>query len=79
MATARLCFCASMTPARRVCTQLNQDSPNRANMGRSCQETAVRGAMDQVRYAFADAREAYYADTHGAPASAIAPETDYPR
>ncbi|HEX2817508.1 MAG TPA: UrcA family protein [Phenylobacterium sp.] len=62
--------------ARRVCTQLNQDSPNPANMGRSCQEVAVRGALDQVRYAFADARDQAYADTYGAPASATAPDRD---
>src|SRR5438045_2980138 len=43
--------------ARHVCTMLNQDGPNRANLGRSCQDNAVRGAMDQVRYAFADARD----------------------
>lgn len=60
--------------ARHVCTQLNQESPNPANMGRSCQENAVRDAMDQVRYAFADAREQAYADTYGAPASATVPD-----
>jgi UrcA family protein len=63
--------------ARHVCTMLNQDGPNRANLGRSCQDNAVRGAMDQVRYAFADAREGAYADTFGAPASATVPDTDY--
>jgi len=62
--------------ARRVCTQLNQDSPNPANMGHSCQEVAVRDAMGQVRYAIADARDAAYADTYGAPASATEPAYD---
>jgi len=62
--------------ARRVCTQLNQESPNPANMGHSCQELAVRGAMDQVRLAFADARDAAYADTYGAPVSATVPDYD---
>jgi len=64
--------------ARRVCTQLNQESPNPANMGHSCQEVAVRGAMDQVRFAFADARDAAYADTYGAPTSATVPDYDGP-
>jgi UrcA family protein len=63
--------------ARHVCTMLNQDGPNRANLGRSCQDNAVRGAMDQVRYAFADARDQAYADTYGEPASATVPDTYY--
>ena len=56
--------------ARRLCTQLNQESPNPGNMGHSCQEVAVRDALDQVRLAVADARDAAYADTYGAPVSA---------
>jgi len=64
--------------ARRICTRLNQESPNRANMGHSCQENAVRGAMDQVRYAFADAREQAYVDEYGAPVSARVPDYEHP-
>jgi UrcA family protein len=56
--------------ARRICDRLNQDSPNPANMGHSCQEVAVRGAMDQVRQVFADARTSAYADAYGEPTSA---------
>jgi UrcA family protein len=57
--------------ARRLCTQLNQQSPNPGNMGHSCQEVAARDALDQVRLAVADARDAAaYADTYGAPVSA---------
>ena len=63
--------------ARHVCTQLNQESRNPANLGRSCQEMAVRGALDQVRYAFADARDQAYADAYGAPVSATAPDPEY--
>jgi UrcA family protein len=65
--------------ARRVCTQLNQDAPNAANLGHSCQEVAVRNAMDQVRFAFADAREAAYVDRYGAPVSATEPDYPPPR
>jgi len=64
--------------ARRVCTRLNEESPNAANLGRSCQERAVRGAMDQVRFAVADARasaSASYVDTYGAPVSARVRDT----
>ena len=63
--------------ARHVCTQLNQESRNPANLGDTCQDNAVRGAMDQVRYAFADARDQAYADAYGAPVSATVPDPDY--
>lgn len=56
--------------ARRLCTRLNQDSPSPANLGKSCQDYAVRGAMGQVRQAFADAASPAYADAYGAPVSA---------
>ena len=56
--------------ARWICTRLNQDSPNPANLGKSCQDIAVRGAMSQVREAFADARSPAYADAYGTPVSA---------
>jgi UrcA family protein len=56
--------------ARRLCTQLNQDSPGHTNMGKSCQELAVRDAMYQVRQAFADAGAPAYVDAYGAPVSA---------
>ncbi|MFI4964705.1 MAG: UrcA family protein [Caulobacterales bacterium] len=62
--------------ARRICTRLNQDSPSPANLGRSCQDVAVRDAMDQVHEAFADASSPAYVEAYGAPASAIAP-ADY--
>jgi UrcA family protein len=62
--------------ARHVCTQLNQESRNPANLGHTCQDNAVRGAMDQVRYAFADARDQSYADAYGAPVSATVPDDD---
>jgi UrcA family protein len=63
--------------ARHVCTQLNQESRNPANLGHTCQDNAVRGAMDQVRYAFADARDQAYADAYGAPVSATVPDPEY--
>jgi len=56
--------------ARRVCTRLNQETRNPANMGRSCQDFAVRDAMGQVRQAFADAGAPAYVDAYGAPVSA---------
>jgi len=62
--------------ARHVCTQLNQESRNPANLGHTCQDNAVRGALDQVRYAFADARDQAYADEYGAPVSATVPDPD---
>jgi len=63
--------------ARRLCARLNQESPNPANMGHSCQENAVRGAMDQVRQAFADATaNSAYVDEYGAPVSARVPDYD---
>jgi UrcA family protein len=62
--------------ARRICTRLDQPDPSAANLGHSCQEVAVRDAMEQVHTAFADAAaSAGYADTYGAPASATAPDT----
>lgn len=60
--------------ARRICTQLNQEGPGPANMGRSCQEIAVRDAMGQVRQAYADAASPAYVDRFGAPTSATAPD-----
>jgi UrcA family protein len=63
--------------ARRLCTQLNQESRNPANMGRSCQDYAVRDAMGQVRQAFAEANSPAYVDAYGAPASATAPDYYY--
>jgi UrcA family protein len=41
--------------ARDICDELGQDRPNAANLGHSCQDTAVAGAMNQVRLAVADA------------------------
>jgi len=58
------------TVARRLCTQLNQEGRNPANMGRTCQDYAVRDAMSQVRQAFADAGAPAYVDAYGAPVSA---------
>jgi len=63
--------------ARRLCTRLNQESPGPANLGKSCQENAVRGAMGQVRQAFADAgANSAYVDEYGAPVSARVPDYD---
>ena len=60
--------------AGRVCDQLNEARPSAANLGHSCQEVAVRGAMGQVRTAFADARSgAAYAGRAAAQASAVVP------
>jgi UrcA family protein len=56
--------------ARRLCTRLNQDSPSPANLGKSCQDVAVRDAMSQVHQAFADAASPAYVDAYGAPVSA---------
>jgi UrcA family protein len=60
--------------AGRVCDRLNEARPSAGNLGHSCQEVAVRGAMGQVRIAFADARSGpAYAAAYGTQASAIAP------
>jgi len=64
--------------ARRVCTQLNEEGRNHNNLGKSCQDRAVRDAMDQVHEAYADAGNAAYVDRHGAPTSATAPDRDWP-
>jgi UrcA family protein len=61
--------------ARRVCTELNEASPNQHNLGKSCQDLAVRGAMGQVRQAFASADSTAYVNTYGAQASATVPDT----
>lgn len=59
--------------AWRICNRLDQPAPSGANLGHSCQEVAVRDAMEQVHTAFADAAgSAGYANTYGAPASATA-------
>ncbi|MFL5294905.1 MAG: UrcA family protein [Phenylobacterium sp.] len=65
--------------AGRVCDQLDEPRPHAGNLGRSCQELAVRAATDQVRLAFADARWApafgansYPANSYAAEASAVA-------
>jgi UrcA family protein len=64
--------------AGRLCNQLNQDPASHHNMGKSCKDVAIRGAMDQVRQAFADAGDtAGYADTYGAPVSATVPNIPY--
>ena len=66
--------------ARRVCTQLNEDSPNHNNLGKSCQERAVRDAMGQVHQAYADARDSSaYVDRYGTPTSATEPDTYGPQ
>lgn len=72
------------TTAGRICDRLNEPRPAPGNLGKSCQDIAVRGAMDQVREAFEDARLRYaeanassaYADAYGAPVSATAPNPD---
>lgn len=61
--------------AERLCSELNQDPASFHNMGKSCQDVAIRGAMDQVRQAFADASaNPAYANTYGTPTSAVAPD-----
>lgn len=58
--------------ARDICDELGQDRPNAANLGHSCQDNAVAGAMDQVRLAVVDAV------TRGGPAyAAAAPPAAY--
>jgi UrcA family protein len=42
--------------AGRVCDRLNEPRPSAGNLGHSCQEVAIRGVSDQMRLAFADAR-----------------------
>lgn len=62
--------------ARDICDELGQDRPNHTNLGRSCQEAAVRGAMDQVRIAVADAYAnppAYAVTGTGADTAYVAP------
>ncbi|MDB5494656.1 MAG: UrcA family protein [Phenylobacterium sp.] len=43
------------TAARDICDQLGEPRPGPANLGHSCEDVAVAGAMDQVRLAVADA------------------------
>jgi UrcA family protein len=62
--------------AGRLCDQLNQDPATHHNMGKSCKDIAIRGALDQVRQAFADAGTSpAYVDAFGAPVSATVPDT----
>jgi UrcA family protein len=59
--------------AGRVCDRLNRPRPSAGNLGHSCQEVAVRGASDQVRLAFADARAvSHYAAVEARPAGSYA-------
>lgn len=41
--------------AKDVCRKVGEDPPLRGNLGRSCQDNAIRDAMVDVRVAFADA------------------------
>jgi UrcA family protein len=60
--------------AGRVCDQLGEARPAAGNLGQSCQEVAVRGASEQMRYAFAAARSGpAYAGSYAVQASATAP------
>ncbi len=64
--------------AGRLCDELNQDPASHHNMGRSCKDAAIRGAMDQMHQAFADAAaSASYVNAYGASASATALATPY--
>jgi UrcA family protein len=65
------------TTAGRICDRLNEPHPAAGNLGHSCQEVAVRGAMSQVRLAYADARSPAYASAYGAPVSARVSDTVY--
>ena len=59
--------------AGRVCDRLNEPRPAPGNLGHSCQEVAVRGASDQIRLAFADARAvSHYAAAEARPAASYA-------
>jgi UrcA family protein len=52
--------------ARDICDELGEARPDRTNLGRSCEDNAVAGAMSQVRVAVADAM------ARGGPAYAVA-------
>jgi UrcA family protein len=54
--------------AKDVCRQIGEDAPLRGNLGKSCQDTAIRDAMVSVRVAFADAQtyQAFAANDLGA-------------
>ncbi|HEX5379372.1 MAG TPA: UrcA family protein, partial [Phenylobacterium sp.] len=41
--------------AKDVCRQIGEEAPLRGNLGKSCQDNAIRDAMVDVRTAFADA------------------------
>jgi UrcA family protein len=61
--------------AGRLCDQLDQDPASNHNIGKSCKDVAIRGAMGQVRQAFADAgSNPAYVNTYGTPTSAIVPD-----
>ncbi len=61
-----------------VCEELNEPGPSAANLGRSCQEIAMRDAFAQVKVAAAAARGAAYADAAFSDPSffAVAPSAD---
>ena len=59
-----------------VCDELNEPGPSAANLGRSCQEIAMRDAMAQVKLAVASARGAAYADAAFSDPSFFAPAAD---
>jgi UrcA family protein len=62
--------------ARGICDELGSDRPNAANLGRSCQDLAVRDAMQQVRIAVAQAFDrppVYVAAGAGADTAYVAP------
>lgn len=65
--------------AADVCDELGQDRPNHTNLGRSCQDMAVKNAMEQVRFAVAQAFDrpspapAYAETGEGADTAYVAP------
>lgn len=62
--------------ASDICDELGQDRPNRTNLGHSCQEQAVQNAMQQVRFAVAQAYDqppVYAATGEGADTAYVAP------
>jgi UrcA family protein len=61
--------------AGRICEQLNEPSPSAGNLGHSCQEIAVRGAMSQIHQAYAQAGSPADAAANGQPASARVNDT----
>jgi UrcA family protein len=59
--------------AADICNELGEKRPDRTNLGRSCEENAVRGAEDQVKFAVAQAMNGKGGEAHAAAVSPVAP------